>query len=180
MWHSDTLRRARHCFLIHCIGWRKNNRTDHRIYYLDTLMKTGSECIEAITRRRRILYAGFVASMVDTRLPKCVVFGEQTEGAGYVGGRETNWAGYLLDDLRAFGINADQWMTAAARQNDEGGGWRKKGGIRGGTFHSEMDHSRESQGWTTACSRIPERVGKDQGEDSPKQAWSCWFTRHYS
>ena len=24
----------------------------------------------------------------------------------------------------------------------------------------------------------PERDGKDQGEDSPKQAGSCWFARH--
>ena len=39
-------------------------------------MKTGSESIQAIMRRRRILFAGFVARMEDTRLPKCVVFGE--------------------------------------------------------------------------------------------------------
>ena len=52
------------------------------------------------------------------------------------------------------------------------------GGIRGGTFHDEMDRCSESQGWTTVCSRMPEREGKDQGEDSPKQADSCWFTRH--
>ena len=25
---------------------------------------------------------------------------------------------------------------------------------------------------------MPERDGKDQGEDSPKQAGSCWFARH--
>ena len=37
---------------------------------------------------------------------------------------------------------------------------------------------RESQGWTTACSGMPERDGKDQGEDSPKQAGSYWFARH--
>ena len=41
--HNDTLRRAHHSFLIRCIGWRKNNRTDHPISYLDTLMKTGSD-----------------------------------------------------------------------------------------------------------------------------------------
>ena len=39
---------------------------------------------------------------------------------------------------------------------------------RGGTCHGEMDRGRESQGWTTACSRMPERDGKDQGEDKPK------------
>ena len=40
-----------------------------------------------------------------------------------------------------------------------------------------MDRGRESQGSTTACSNLPERDGKDQGEGSPKQACSYWFTR---
>ena len=37
------------------------------------------------------------------------------------------------------------------------------GGTWGGTFHGEIDRRRESQGWTTACSSMPERDGKDQG-----------------
>ena len=115
--HSDTLRRAHHRFLNRCIGWRKHNRADHPISYLDTLLKTGSESIEATLRRRRILFAGFLARTEDTRLPKCVMFGEMLGGAGYVGGQEKEWMGCFLDDLRAFGINADQWTTAA---QDEG------------------------------------------------------------
>ena len=51
-------------------------------------------------------------------------------------------------------------------------------GTRGGTFTGEMDRCRERQGWTTVCSSTSERDGKDQGQDSPKQAGSCWFTRH--
>ena len=58
------------------------------ISYLDTLVKTGSENIEATLRRRRILFVGFVARMEDTRLPKCVMFGEMVGGAGCVGGQE--------------------------------------------------------------------------------------------
>ena len=38
-------------------------------------------------------------------------------GAGFVGGQEKELMGCLLDDLRAFGINADQRATAAL---DEG------------------------------------------------------------
>ena len=57
------------------------------------------------------------------------------------------------------------------------GAERQNGKTRGGTFHGEMDRCRESQGWTTACSDMTERDGKDQGEDSPKQAGSCWFAR---
>ena len=34
-------------------------------------------------------------------------------GAGCVGGQEKEWMRCFLDDLRAFGINADQWTTAA-------------------------------------------------------------------
>ena len=72
-------------------------------------MKTESESIEATLRRRRILFAGFVARMVDTRLPTYVMFGEMVGGASCVGGRqEKEWMGCFLDGLRAFDINADQ------------------------------------------------------------------------
>ena len=119
--HYDTLRRAQHRFLTRCIGWRKHNRSDHPISYLDTLVKTGSENIEATLRRRRILFAGFVARMEDTRLPKCVMFGEMVGGAGCVGGQEKEWMGCLLDNLRAFGVNADEWTTAAQGKGE----WRR-------------------------------------------------------
>ena len=39
-------------------------------------------------RSRRILFARFVARMEDTRLPKCVMFGELVGGAGCVGDHE--------------------------------------------------------------------------------------------
>ena len=40
---------------------------------------------------------------------------------GLWGGQEQEWMGCFLDDLRAFGINANQWTTAA---QDEGE-WRR-------------------------------------------------------
>ena len=112
---------SHHRFLTRCIGWRKHSRADHPSSYLDTLIKKGSEIIEATLRRRQILFAGFVARMEDTRLPKCVMFGELVGGAGCVGGQEKEWMGCFLDDLRASGINADRWTTAA---QDEGE-WRR-------------------------------------------------------
>ena len=119
--HYETLRRAHYRFLTRCIGWRKRNRADHPISYLDTLIKTRSESIEATLRRKRILFAGFVARIEDTRLPKCVMFGVLVRGAGCVRGQEKEWMGCFLDDLRASGINADKWTTAA---QDEGE-WRR-------------------------------------------------------
>ena len=55
--------------------------------------------------------------MEDTRLPKCVMFVEMVGGAGCVGGQEKELMGCFLDDLRACGINFDQWTTVA---QDEG------------------------------------------------------------
>ena len=82
--------------------------------------------------------------------------------------------GCLLDDLRASGINVDQWTTAA--QNE--GGWRKTTKwiaaekARTGLRHTKMK-------MPNGCSSMPEHDGKYQGEDSPKQACSCcWFARH--
>ena len=91
-----------------------------------------------------------------------------------MGGQEKEWMGCFLDDPRAFGINADQWSTAA---QDEGECMAQNGRTRGGTFHGKMGRCRKNQGWTTACSGMAEREGKDQGEDSLKQAGSCWFAR---
>ena len=51
------------------------------------------------------------------RLPKCLMFGELVGGVDCVEGQEKEWMGCFLDDLRAFGINADQWTTAT---QDEG------------------------------------------------------------
>ena len=59
--------------------------------------------------------------MEDTRLPTCVMFGELVGGVGCVGSQEKEWMGCFLDDLRAFGINADQWTTAA----QDKGEWRR-------------------------------------------------------
>ena len=75
-------------FLTRCMDWRNHNCAYHPTFYLDALVKTVSESIEATLRRRRILFAGFVARMEDTRLPKCVMFGEMVGRAGCVRGQE--------------------------------------------------------------------------------------------
>ena len=170
----DTLRRTHHRFLTRCIGWRKHNRADHSIFYLDTLIKTGSESTEATLRKMRTLFAGFVAHMEDTSLSKCVMFGELVGGAGCVGGQEKEWMGCFLDDLRAFGINADQWRTAA---QDEGE-WCRTAEQGAEHFMAKWIAAEKAKvGLRHGMQCMPERDGKDQGEDSPKQASSCWFAR---
>ena len=94
--HYDAQRRAHRNLLTRCIGWQNHNHTDRPISYLDALVKTGSERIEATLRKRLILFAGFVVRMEDTRLPKCVMFGEFVWGGGAVSAGE---AGKIVDGV---------------------------------------------------------------------------------
>ena len=67
---------------------KKKQSHHHTISNLDTLMKTGSESIEAIICRRWILFAGFVVRMEDTRRLKYTKFGELVGSACCVRAKE--------------------------------------------------------------------------------------------
>ena len=170
--HKDTLRRAHQSFLARGISWRKNNRVDYPTSYLDTLMKTGSESTEATLRRRRIFFGGYVARMEDTGLPKCMMFGEPVGGADCVGRQEKG----------GWGVSWPKSFRHQRRPVDDCNPGRgeiaQDGRTRGGTLHGQIDRWLENQGRTTACRGMPERDGKDQGEDSLKQASPCWFGCH--
>ena len=81
--------------------------------------------------------------------------------------------GYL-DDLRAFGINADQRMTAA---QDEGE-WRKTAEQGVERFMAKWIAAEKVRAGLQYAVVCPNVTGKGQGKDSPKQACSCWFARH--
>ena len=85
--------------------------------------------------KRRILFAGFVARMEDTRLPKCVFFGELVGGADCVGGREkSGWAvSWTTSELSASTPTSGRVQPRTRRLAQDGG-----------TFHGEMERCRES------------------------------------
>ena len=63
-------------------------------------------------RKRRILLAGVLARMEDTRLSKCVMFGELIGGAGCVGARKKNdgeWRKTAEQEAEMF---MAEWMAA--------------------------------------------------------------------
>ena len=82
------LRRVNHSMLLRCLGWRKRKRDDHTLSYADALAKTASERLDAIVRKRRILFAGLVARMGEERLPQRVMFGQPVGNKGYSGGQD--------------------------------------------------------------------------------------------
>ena len=111
----DRLQRVHHSMLLRCLGWRKWKRDDHTLSYADALAKTASESIEAIVRKRRILFAGFVARMGKERLPQRVMFGELVGGKGYSGGQEKDWLACLKEDMSVFGMKFEGWRKAAQK-----------------------------------------------------------------
>ena len=72
--------------LLQCVGWRKRKHEDHMLSYANALFKTDSESVETAVRRRRILFAGFVARMREEILPRRVMFVEIVGGKGLLRG----------------------------------------------------------------------------------------------
>ena len=72
----------------------------HILSYANALLRTDSESVETTVRRRRILFAGFVARMGEERFP----FGRMLGGKGYSGRQEWDWMKDIAQDLKGFGI----------------------------------------------------------------------------
>ena len=70
----DRLRKVHQQMLLRRLGWWKRKREDHILSCAKAPLKTDSESVETTVRRRRILFAGFVARMEEERLPRRVKF----------------------------------------------------------------------------------------------------------
>ena len=101
-------------------------------------------------RRRHILFAKSVARMEDTILPDCVMLGELVVGCGLRGK-----AGKKVDGVFPGRPQSFQHQRRSVGIDRPGrAGMAQDGVTRGGTFHGEMDHCRESQAWTTALHAV--------------------------
>ena len=71
--HLAILRTAHHRWFLRCIGWKRKRRDGdnfHMISYADALAKTGCENVGTTVRKRRMLFAWFLARFDNERLPK--------------------------------------------------------------------------------------------------------------
>ena len=90
--------------------------------------------------RRQILFVGFVVRVEDTKLPKCVMFGELVGAAGCVRAQgKSEWGvSWTTSELRYQHRPVDNCSPGR-------GGMTQEGGTRGGTFHDEIDCWRKSE-----------------------------------
>ena len=111
--------------LLRCLGWRKK-REHHTLAYVHAVVKTDLPSIEATVRRRKILFAGFVARIGEERVPSRVMFGETIGGKGYSFGQEKDWMG-RIEDFRGFDIKSKGWRRETAQTASKWLRWVEEG-----------------------------------------------------
>ena len=87
------------------------------------------------------------------------------------GAKGKEWMGCYLDDLRAFGINANQWKTAA---QDEGE-WRRMAKQRAKRFMAKWiaaEKARAGLRYAVVCSNVTGRTKKRIAQSKRARAGS--------
>ena len=167
--HYGTLRRAHGSFLTRCIGWRKTIApTTCLPKFLDTLKKAGSDFTQEVGLVRGICGAHGGYETAEVRDGRRTGGGRELRG----GRKKSGWGVFWTTSELLASTPTSEGLQPRTRKN--GAGRRNK--RRNISWRN--DRCGESQGWTMVCSGMSERDGKDQGEDSPKQAGLCWFARH--
>ena len=91
----------------------QEDRTDHTLWYLSALEKTGCESIETTVRRLRLLLAGRIHRMGNHRYPKRLLHGTLRK-VGLVekkrGWKVKCWCECLREDRKALGILDEGWL----------------------------------------------------------------------
>ena len=112
----DKLREARRGMRLRCLNAYTSTRAApdyHRLSYLEVLLRTDCECIEATVMKRILHYAGRVARMHDDRLPNIVMRGEMVGGRRKRGQPAKRLEHRVTEYCTAFGIDPKCWMRAA-------------------------------------------------------------------
>ena len=91
-----------------------------------------------------------------------------------MGDQEKEWMGCFLDDLRAFGIKADQWMTEA---QDEEGEWYKTAEVGAERFMAKRiaaEKVRAGLRHAVVCPNVTGRVKESVAQSKRVRAdFSC-------
>ena len=92
------LRTVHHQLLLRTIGFSRRQRFKHVLSYSKALKQTHCDSVKTVVRRRRLLFAGAVATKHNGRLPHRVMFGVVSGGEKPKPGRpdkiRSGWIAY--------------------------------------------------------------------------------------
>ena len=83
----------------------------------DVLRKAEMTSIHTLLKKAQLRWAGHVCRMESNRLPKMLFYGELTEGKRDQGGPKKRFKDSLKASLKDFGIQPEQWESAALNRN---------------------------------------------------------------
>ena len=97
--------------------------------------------------------------MEDTRLPKCLMFGELLGGAGCVWGQEKEWMGCFLNDLKSE-LSASTQTSRQLQPRTRGNGAERRNKGRNISWRNGSLHVEAKAGLRHAvvCPNVTERV----------------------
>jgi hypothetical protein len=116
---SDRYSKLEGAFYNTLLAISRKRRIDH-VRYVDMIDKFELTSIEAYIRKQRLLYAGRLIRMDNSRLPKIIFFSD-IQGQRRKGPPTKTWRDNVKDDLDKFGIDKSTWMEKA--KNEES--WKK-------------------------------------------------------
>ncbi|RNA11654.1 hypothetical protein BpHYR1_049709 [Brachionus plicatilis] len=92
--------------LMQIVGPRRIGLTEQKLY-----SQTKTVSLDKIVRTIRLRWAGHIRRMLDTRLPKIVLFGDVLSGKRGMGRSEREWTDCLKKDCERAGIVWTKWVN---------------------------------------------------------------------
>ena len=105
----------------------------------EVLESAGLQSIHALLKKAQLRWAGHVVRISVERLPKRLLYGEQSEGRRSTGGQIKRYKNFIKSSQKAFQINNDFWENLTA----ERGTWRSL--IRKGAESYEQARIRQAE-----------------------------------
>ena len=115
------------------------------------------------------LFAEFVARMEDVRLPKCVIFRELVGARAASGPNKNSRGGVFWTTSELSASTPTSRRLQPRTRGNSAGRWNK-----GRNVSCRNKSLQRKPGLDYGMQQF-ERDGKDQREDTLKQAGSCWF-----
>ena len=110
-----------------------NIKWQEKIPDTEVLTRAGLPSIPTILMKAQLRWAGHVARMPDSRIPKKLLFGELQTGKRSLGAPKKRYKDTLKVSLKTFGINPNTWEKEAANRTK----WRTL--VHGGARQHEAD-----------------------------------------
>ena len=130
----------------------------------EVLEKSGLPSIYTLLMKYQLRWAGHVARMPHSRIPKQLLYGELSEGQRSRGGQKKRFKDTLKSSLKAFDIDHDSWQVLSSDRDR----WRQ-------TVHDGASQAEQAQATKAAQARQArkERASRPVTSDNMLQCPHC-------